>query len=87
MTTTYATRFSHTARRWSGVIASSLDTDEVCIGGGGRTSENGRREGTALEGDSDEGLDTTNVVETEGVVAAVPLIMMPDLTSCSGGRS
>lgn len=45
---TYATRFSHTARRSAGVI-SSLGSGAAGIeGGGGRTSENDR-EGTLVE--------------------------------------
>jgi hypothetical protein len=52
---TYATRFSHTARRSAGVI-SSLGGAAGIEGGGGRTSENDR-EGT--------------LVEPEGVLEAV----------------
>jgi hypothetical protein len=87
-------RFSHTARRCSSVIVSSPGRAEFGNGGGGRTSENGRRDGPAmgpegLEAISDEGLDGVDVVAPEEVDAAVPLreAMELDLKSWSTGRS
>lgn len=84
MTTTYATRLSHTARCCSGDIVSSPGGDKFCKGGGGRTSENDRGKGTAT---GPEGLVTisdggADVVAPEGVAAAVPLTEL-DLISWS----
>lgn len=85
---TYAIRFSQTPRRCSGVIVSSLGEDKFCKGGGGRTSGNGRRKGTAtgpegLEAISDEGLDRA---APEGAVALTEAVEL-DFKSWSEGRS
>ena len=70
---TYATRFSHTARRSAGVISSLGGGAAGFEGGGGRTSENDR-EGTLVEPEgvfevvSDGALNVADAVGRAGLL-------------------